>query len=830
MKYGKQQWARVASLLNRKSAKQCKARWNEWLDPSVRKVEWSRSEDEKLLHLAKLLPAQWKTIGPLLGRTATQCQERYERLLDEAAAAASGEAMAVEEDGKPRASVSGISAARKLRPGEIDPHPETKPARPDPIDMDEDEIEMLQEARARLANTQGKKAKRKQREKMLAEAKRLADLQKRRELKAAGLLSGEMARRARKRQREIDLGVEIPFHKPAPAGFHDVSDEKAQTEAIRSKRLKQANFSKINEDQYRSRDREAKLAQKKEESRLRSLERSNMQLAVATASAKSDPTSFRNRSTLSMPVPKINEEELANAAKLKHQSREQVDSGLAGGVTDSLLGDYSKVKQAILQAPIPASTASVSKSEMIQREAQNLLRLERGDTPLLGGENPELHAGGAGTGASLRTTPRDDASTIVTSATHLTKSSMAATATTFGGTIRDVLGLNRLANTTHHTDDASSFVGSTLASTAYTMLTGKALREKIREERRAAKRARQELEEALASLPAPQFEYELAVPKAVTDDENDEKKARQTEMDQADVELAEQRLMEEKAAKMYEAQSTVLKRNAVLPRPSMTNLAHLSSIKEWVIADAEFDAHRLIYDETLRLMKHDAVVHPPLRSDSQLDPKSSKKQKKGKQSAPSMLKPEDFKLEPLEFFPEESIIQAKELLAAETQLIEESARKNLVLSGKRGDIQELDSYLASQNVSLSKVFAEEDPESAKRAEHVQLNELLKAAKKRNDKLEQKLAIQNGGYVKKCESLVQSYDETNAACRLAEIELGVFGTLALQEKRAIASRLLHEEKFVAQLEKCESQIQQEYGTLLHERSRLMKRLEKQPAQS
>ena len=27
---------------------------------------------------------------------------------------------------------------RKLQPGEIDPNPETKPARPDPIDMDED--------------------------------------------------------------------------------------------------------------------------------------------------------------------------------------------------------------------------------------------------------------------------------------------------------------------------------------------------------------------------------------------------------------------------------------------------------------------------------------------------------------------------------------------------------------------------------------------------------------------------------------------------------------------------------------------------------------------
>ena len=34
---------------------------------------------------------------------------------------------------------------RTLRPGEIDPNPENKPARPDPIDMDEDELEMLSE-------------------------------------------------------------------------------------------------------------------------------------------------------------------------------------------------------------------------------------------------------------------------------------------------------------------------------------------------------------------------------------------------------------------------------------------------------------------------------------------------------------------------------------------------------------------------------------------------------------------------------------------------------------------------------------------------------------
>jgi hypothetical protein len=41
-KYGKNQWARISSLLVRKSPKQCKARWYEWLDPSIKKVEWSK--------------------------------------------------------------------------------------------------------------------------------------------------------------------------------------------------------------------------------------------------------------------------------------------------------------------------------------------------------------------------------------------------------------------------------------------------------------------------------------------------------------------------------------------------------------------------------------------------------------------------------------------------------------------------------------------------------------------------------------------------------------------------------------------------------------------
>eukprot|EP00499_Haloplacidia_sp_CaronLabIsolate_P008772 CAMPEP_0196779884 /NCGR_PEP_ID=MMETSP1104-20130614/6642_1 /TAXON_ID=33652 /ORGANISM="Cafeteria sp., Strain Caron Lab Isolate" /LENGTH=268 /DNA_ID=CAMNT_0042150069 /DNA_START=16 /DNA_END=819 /DNA_ORIENTATION=- len=226
MKYGKNMWARVASLLPRKTAKQCKARWYEWLDPSIKKTEWTREEDEKLLHLAKLMPTQWRTIGPIVGRTAQQCLERYERLLD----------MAQSQDG----AADATDDPRRLRPGEIDPAPETKPARPDPIDMDEDEKEMLSEARARLANTRGKKAKRKAREKQLEEARRLTALQKYRELRAAGI-SARSRLAKRKRRKEIDYATEIPFQRVPQAGFFDTSAERAvedgESEAFVSKNL-----------------------------------------------------------------------------------------------------------------------------------------------------------------------------------------------------------------------------------------------------------------------------------------------------------------------------------------------------------------------------------------------------------------------------------------------------------------------------------------------------------------------------------------------------------------------------------------------------------------
>uniref|UniRef100_A0AAV1UAU7 DnaJ homolog subfamily C member 2 n=1 Tax=Peronospora matthiolae TaxID=2874970 RepID=A0AAV1UAU7_9STRA len=208
-RYGTSKWARVASLLPRKSIKQCIARWYEWLHPTINLAEWSREEEEKLLHHAKLMPLQWQAIADIVGRTAAQCLYHYERLLD---AAQKKNSVVVSDD------------PRRLRPGEIDPSQEGRLAWSDPVDVDEDKKEVLSDAQARLASTKGKKDKMKNHETQHEEARGLKVLPKKRDLEMAGLLSSSSSVDMKKRK--IDRATKIPFEKKASARLCDVLEVK----------------------------------------------------------------------------------------------------------------------------------------------------------------------------------------------------------------------------------------------------------------------------------------------------------------------------------------------------------------------------------------------------------------------------------------------------------------------------------------------------------------------------------------------------------------------------------------------------------------------------
>eukprot|EP00172_Hildenbrandia_rubra_P001862 Plantae.Rhodophyta-Hildenbrandia_rubra.ctg24777.p1 GENE.Plantae.Rhodophyta-Hildenbrandia_rubra.ctg24777~~Plantae.Rhodophyta-Hildenbrandia_rubra.ctg24777.p1 ORF type:complete len:715 (-),score=179.11 Plantae.Rhodophyta-Hildenbrandia_rubra.ctg24777:954-3098(-) len=336
MKYGKNQWARCSSLLVRKSAKQCKARWYEWLDPSVKKTEWTRVEEEKLLHLVKIMPTQWRSIAPMVGRTAGQCLERYEELLEEAQR---GEGDVGESGG------GGGGGGR-----ELDKAMEMRPARPDPVDMDEEEKEMLAEARARLANTKGKKAKRKAREKQLNEAKRLAHLMKRRELKAAGVV----LERKKKYQRNVDLATEIPYQRDVAPGVYDTTAENGTYQAT-PREVRQLDLlgGKYQEEQG---DVVEAAKRKKDAERRRALEEEDLPKALKLdQESSSSKVPDLKRRKLSLPAPTVSDGELAVLSKA------------ANSETTAFPGPSHKATSFLLPPPINPTPSLLRDTPMIKR-------------------------------------------------------------------------------------------------------------------------------------------------------------------------------------------------------------------------------------------------------------------------------------------------------------------------------------------------------------------------------------------------------------------------------------------------------------------------------
>jgi hypothetical protein len=339
MKYGKNNWSRVASLLNRKTPRECKARWYEWLDPSIKKTEWTREEDETLLQLAKSMPAQWRTIAPILGRTAHQCIEHFAFLQD----LALNRERTGGADGDTSAAAGGASlATRRLGPGEIDPSPETKPARPDPVDMDDEDREMLQEVRARLANTKGKKATRKAREKHLEDAHRLAQLQKLRELRAAGI---DMQLKQKKKRNEIDYAKEVPFQRTAPTGPFDTSADRARESTIRADALSSfigAEVGKLDGEKYQEREARERV---KDAQRERLRKETALPELIQRLNALNDPAQTRTRAALALPAPQVRDRDLEALARggglsaaLAETARAAASgslvTGARGGVTD----------------------------------------------------------------------------------------------------------------------------------------------------------------------------------------------------------------------------------------------------------------------------------------------------------------------------------------------------------------------------------------------------------------------------------------------------------------------------------------------------------------
>ncbi|XP_027350739.1 cell division cycle 5-like protein [Abrus precatorius] len=777
MKYGKNQWARISSLLVRKSAKQCKARWYEWLDPSIKKTEWTREEDEKLLHLAKLMPTQWRTIAPIVGRTPSQCLERYEKLLD--AACVKDENYEPGDD------------PRKLRPGEIDPNPESKPARPDPVDMDEDEKEMLSEARARLANTKGKKAKRKAREKQLEEARRLASLQKKRELKAAGI----DIRQRRKKRKGIDYNAEIPFEKRPPPGFFDVTDEERPVE--------QPKFPTTIEELEGKRrvDVEAQL-RKQDIAKNKIAQRQDAPSAILHANKLNDPETVRKRSKLMLPPPQISDQELDEIAKLGYASDLAGTEEFAEGrsATRALLANYAQTpSQGMTPLRTPQRTPA-GKGDSIMMEAENLARLRESQTPLLGGENPELH-------------PSDFSGVTPKKKEIQTPNPMLTPSATPGGA-----GLTPRSGLTPARDGFS--FGTTPKGTPLRdelhINEDMDMHDNAKLELRRQADMRRSLRSGLSSLPQPRNEYQIVMQPVPEDAEEPEEKI---EEDMSD------RIAREKAEEEARQQALLRKRSKVLqrelPRPPAASLELIrnSLIKadgdksSFVPPTSIEQADEMIRKELLTLLEHDNAKYP-------LDEIVNKEKKKGAKRAANGLA-----IPVIEDFQEDEIKDAEQLIKEEAEYLRvamghENESLSEFVDAHTTCINDL-MYFATRNAyGLSSVAGNMEKLAALQDEYENVRSKLDDGKEKMVRLEKKVTVLTQGYEMRAKkSLWPQIEATFKQMDIASTEFECFEALQKQEQLAASHRINNLWAEVQKQKELEKILQKKYGDLVAELERI-----------
>ncbi|KAJ5476181.1 hypothetical protein N7475_001910 [Penicillium sp. IBT 31633x] len=725
-KYGLNQWARVSSLLARKTPKQCKARWIEWLDPGIRKTEWSREEDEKLLHLAKLMPTQWRTIAPIVGRTATQCLERYQKLLDEAESRENDE-LGLGGPGEESAAPS-ADDVRRLRPGELDPDPESKPARPDTIDLDEDEKEMLSEARARLANTQGKKAKRKARERQLEESRRLAVLQKRRELKHAGINVKVVTRKPG----QMDYNADIPFEKPAAPGFYDTIEEinqnERQREAFDPRKQQLANKRKGDQDddaerKKRKNDKSSATASSAAAARAGQMQK----IREAEQSSK--------RRGLNLPAPQISESEMEDIIKMGAAADRASREDEEDDATQGLVGNYTTL---VGGAPIRTPRAA-PEEDHIANEIRNIRALTETQSSLLGGDNTPLHEGSSSTGFDGIAPRRQDIVTPNPMATPFRQGNGMGATPLPGGvgpgatplrTPRDHLSLNKES-------------GQLISSTP-------------RDIKMHDNFTRQQLRSKLSSLPKP-MAIELDLEDLPSETAEPTTSMEISEEDAAERDRRNKEAREKAAKAEFKRQSQVYQRG--LPRPAVLDLNALLQ-RASQVSDA---IESLIAKEAAILIAHDSRKFPvPGAQVEGQAPKLSKLDDRLLNAARASI--------------------AAEIASTEAQQSEWQEKFDDSWSSVHAkSLPGLENYEDDDQDEFH-----EEQRMIGAFDTVQTS--LFATAERGNKLEKKLSLHYGGYQNRAKTLRSKILEAGAALPSATDELDAFRTLQISEESAVPRRL------------------------------------------
>lgn len=650
---------------------------------------------------------------------------------------------------------------------------------------------MLSEARARLANTQGKKAKRKAREKQLEEARRLAALQKRRELRAAGIGCGN-----RRRLKGIDYNSEIPFEKLPALGFYDTSEERVEKLEPDFNKMRQQDLDGELRTEKEERER------KKDKAKLKARKENDVPMAMLQ---NQEPA--KKRSKLVLPEPQISDQELQQVVKLGRASEIAKEVASESGIetTDALLSDYSITPQVVATPRTPAPF-----TDKIMQEAQAIMALTHVDTPLKGGLNTPLYQtdfSGAMPQQSQMATPNTVLTTPFRSARNdgatpgfQTPTSSAALVAVGAGTSTTVavLGSQRIGGGSY----TPAYVRDKLSINAE---DGMSVTETPAAFKNYQKQVKTSLRDGLASLPAPRNDYEIVVPDDQDDDTGETATDDQLIEDQSDIDA--RRIEDEKVqrAARLARRSQVIQRE--LPRPIDINTTILRPPGEMHNLTDLQKAEELIKQEMVTMLHYDSLNNP-------VPPISGQPPRK-----PSALQQIQTYLEHNRYdeFWDDELQTARQMLADEMQYVKNGmAHGELALESysqvwKECLAQVL--YLPSQNrYTRANLASKKDRfESAEKKLEQNRKHMAREAK-RCGKIEKKLKVLTGGYQvddkndistaqwalsfcfffsnlqARAQALIKLLQDTYDQIEQNNLSLSTFNFLAEQEKHAIPRRL------------------------------------------
>lgn len=651
------------------------------------------------------------------------------------------------------------------RPGELDPDPESKPARPDTIDLDEDEKEMLSEARARLANTQGKKAKRKARERQLEESRRLAVLQKRRELKNAGI----NIKVTTVKKGQMDYNADIPFEKAPASGFYDTREEEdrneRQREAFDPRKQQLANKRKADQAD----DGEDRKKRKNDKGGAAAISAAAQKAAQMQKIREAEQSSKRRG--LVLPAPQVSEGELEEIVKMGMVGERA--SQLAGSsdneATRGLISNYSNM---VGSTPIRTPRAP-QEEDHIANEIRNARARTETQSALLGGENTPMYEegttgfGGAAPSKQAVATPNPMATPFRQGGVGATPMRQGPGATPMR-TPRDNFSLNR--------ENGMQLVGQT-----------------PRDIRLREKAMRGDIKSKFAALPKPkETEWELELPE-------EQQEIINAETSEEDAAIRDQRNKEIREARerIEFARQTQAYQKA-LPRPT---IVEVNAMLEKASAATD-PAEKAVLEEMTILIANDAKRFGKAKVSGAVKPVESFEDDALQRARMEIA---------LELSSDESKKDTEEFERAWEQLHGSSILPGLAGYGEDEiDEQQLmtEAFDVSSRMRVTAWLCS-------LTDFQNIQEKIMATAQQGNKIEKKLGLHLGGYQQRAKTLRQKIVDAAEAYDKTKMDLDSFRTLQISEEAAIPRRLDALREEVAFVSRREREAQEAYRSLKEE---------------